>query len=606
MPNTTQLPNSRMLATLAAAALLGAAGAGAQTLPSLTSTPAALAFTYTLGATQLPVVQSVTVKSSVSATPLDFTVAVSPAAPWLIVTPASGTTSWSLTARVNPTGLGAGSYTSSIVISSAGAANSPISVLATLVVKNPPPTMAVSPASLAFSYATDDLAPPADQTLTISTNGEPLSFTAAATGGTWLRVTPASGISLLGSPIPLTVSADPRGRLPGAYTGRITIASGNALNKSVTVAVTMTVVAGTAVLASIWPLDVAVGSPDTTITLVGSHLFPASVVHVGATAITSTWIGPEALMAVVPATLLSSQGTLAVTVTNAPRPASNALNWSVTTPGPRIWAVANAASFAVGDPTAAVAPGEIVAIFGSGLGPATALISSPSGGAYPTTLETVPETTTVEVEVSAGSWVAAPIILAQAGQVNAVVPFSTTASSGRKIRVTCNGVVSSTYTVDGQDSAPGIFTMDSSGRGQAAVLNYNSSTGTYSLNSSSNPAAKGSIVVIYATGGGVTSVLPSPEGQVVPLSGPPRHWWKPPVSPSGLTPSVRTMRVGRRALSPGWSRSTPRSRARRRRTRPLRYTSRSTAVPARPASPSPSSDCGSASTLVAPGPETLE
>jgi uncharacterized protein (TIGR03437 family) len=46
-------------------------------------------------------------------------------------------------------------------------------------------------------------------------------------------------------------------------------------------------------------------------------------------------------------------------------------------------------------------------------------------------------------------------------------------------------------------SRPGIFSMDSSGRGQGAILNEDGS-----LNSPSNPARRGSIVSIYATGGG--------------------------------------------------------------------------------------------------------
>jgi uncharacterized protein (TIGR03437 family) len=127
----------------------------------------------------------------------------------------------------------------------------------------------------------------------------------------------------------------------------------------------------------------------------------------------------------------------------------------------------------------------------------------------------------VEVEVSSGHWVAAPLILAQASQVDAVVPFNMTPASGMKIRVTYSGVTSTSYTVDGLDTAPGLFAVDSSGRGQAAVLNFDATTGAYSLNSAANPAVKGQTIVIYATGGGKTSTLPSPEGQVIPVSDPP-------------------------------------------------------------------------------------
>jgi uncharacterized protein (TIGR03437 family) len=512
---------ARLPVTLILAASSAALAASAQTLPSLTSTPASLAFAYTIGAATLPAAQTVVLKSSATSTVLNCTITVSPAAPWLIVTPASGSTPLTLGVRANPTGLGAGSYTTSIVVTSTGAGNSPISVAVTLTVRNPAPTMAVSPAGLTFNYATDDAAGPVAQTLSITTDGEPVWFTAAGSGGAWLSVTPSSGISMLGGPVALAVSARPAGLLPATYSGRVTITSGNASNRTIVVPVSLVIAGGTAVLTSVWPPDVAVGSPDTTITLVGRHLFPSTVVHVGAAAVTSTWVGTEVLLATVPSALLSSQGTLALTATNAPRPASNTLNWSVTAPGPRIWAVANAASFVSESPTPVIAPGEMVAVFGSGLGPDDAVLASPSGGAYPTSLGVAPATTQVQVEVSAGTWVSAPLMLAQANQVNAVIPFNMTPASGMNMRVTYNGVTSATYTVDGVSADPGIFTIDSSGKGQAAVLNFNSVTGTYSLNSGTNAAARGSVVAIYATGGGTTTVLPSPEGQVVPVSDPP-------------------------------------------------------------------------------------
>jgi uncharacterized protein (TIGR03437 family) len=46
---------------------------------------------------------------------------------------------------------------------------------------------------------------------------------------------------------------------------------------------------------------------------------------------------------------------------------------------------------------------------------------------------------------------------------------------------------------------PGIFTLDASGSGLGAILNQD---GT--INGPQNPAGPGSIIVIYATGGGLT------------------------------------------------------------------------------------------------------
>jgi uncharacterized protein (TIGR03437 family) len=67
------------------------------------------------------------------------------------------------------------------------------------------------------------------------------------------------------------------------------------------------------------------------------------------------------------------------------------------------------------------------------------------------------------------------------------------------VQVEYNGIKSSAVTVPIPPAAPGIFTADSSGKGQGALLNQD-----YSINSSRNPAGRGSIVILYATGEGQT------------------------------------------------------------------------------------------------------
>jgi trimeric autotransporter adhesin len=47
-------------------------------------------------------------------------------------------------------------------------------------------------------------------------------------------------------------------------------------------------------------------------------------------------------------------------------------------------------------------------------------------------------------------------------------------------------------------ATPAIFTTDASGKGQGAILNQDSS-----INSATNPAVAGSVVVLYGTGGGI-------------------------------------------------------------------------------------------------------
>jgi uncharacterized protein (TIGR03437 family) len=66
-----------------------------------------------------------------------------------------------------------------------------------------------------------------------------------------------------------------------------------------------------------------------------------------------------------------------------------------------------------------------------------------------------------------------------------------------QLQVSYNGTLSDPVTIPVQDTTPAIFTLDSSGLGPGAVLNQD-----FSVNTSAVPAARGSVVAIYCTGGG--------------------------------------------------------------------------------------------------------
>ncbi len=500
--------------SLALAFVLAAAWlprAAAQSTDVITLNPTSLTFSYTIGGA-LPAEQKVQVKRVGAGAAVDFTVTPPAGAPWMIVTPLAGKSGTPIGIRVNPTLLLAGSYSAAVQVTGAGA-GSPCVVDVTLVVKNPPPTATVSPATVTVNFQTDQAAP-APQTLAVSTTGEPISFTAAASGGAWLSVTPANGIAVAGSPVTLSAALDVTGLVPAVYTGKITLNFTNAATRTLSVPVTLAVTAGTAVISSIWPTAAPVGSNDVTLTLRGQHFFKSSVVQAGSVTLTPTWVSTTVLLAVIPKAQLAAQGTLAITVTNAPQPASAPVDFTVNPPGPYIDTVVNAASFAAASPPN-IAPGEIISIFGSGLGPSAVLLAAPSGGVFPTTLGTPATEVEFETDPVAGTWIAAPIIFAQANQVNAVAPFALTAGANKHLRVRYNGINSASFTYTGVTAEPGIFTTDASGRGQAAALNYDSTTGAYSINSASNPAAKGSTVVLYGAGGGATTPAPAQEGQVL-------------------------------------------------------------------------------------------
>jgi len=172
-------------------------------------------------------------------------------------------------------------------------------------------------------------------------------------------------------------------------------------------------------------------------------------------------------------------------------------------------AIVNAASYTGG----AIAPGELVTIFGANYGPASILgaqlgpdnrLSSNLGGTR-VLFDGVP----------------APFLYALAGQVSVIVPFEVTGKQQTVVQYEYNGVKSNSVTVPVAQSAPGIFAADATGRGPGLILNQD-----FSLNTAASPASPGSAVLVLATGGGAISggaltggVAPPVAGsQVLPLT----------------------------------------------------------------------------------------
>ena len=132
-------------------------------------------------------------------------------------------------------------------------------------------------------------------------------------------------------------------------------------------------------------------------------------------------------------------------------------------------AVTNAASNRAGP----VAPGELVVLYGLGLGGVRTVLFNGVAG-----------------------W----LLYATAGQVAAVVPYAVTGGP-QEVVVQSAGAASAPVAVALAATAPGIFTLDASGRGQAAAVNQDGTS-----NGTAAPAAAGSVLSLYATG----------EGQTVP------------------------------------------------------------------------------------------
>lgn len=155
-------------------------------------------------------------------------------------------------------------------------------------------------------------------------------------------------------------------------------------------------------------------------------------------------------------------------------------------PTPQVTGVHNAAS----GPATAIAPGEVLQLTGITIGPRPA-VSSPS------LTTAVAATTTLGGTSVTINGTPAPVLYTSSSIANIIAPFGLTGTSAN-IVVTSGTTIVQTTTVPLAPTSPGVF--------NGAVFNQD---GT--VNSTSNPAAAGSVVVVYATGLGVTDI-PLPDG----------------------------------------------------------------------------------------------
>jgi len=437
--------------------------------------------------------------------------------------------------------------------------------------------------------------PAADPTtaseIDVASNGGTIPFTVTVTaaGGAgaskvpaWVRVGPkgstpsgltTSGVALSGSYVPITVLLDQTSvasLLPGSYGATITIAPTTSGGTSFTVSVNLVVSAGPPSLTSIYPAVVVQNpSVDPMITITGQNFFATSVVTIegqagggcalnGApvgtpTQLTATLLSQQVLEATIPhgSALLQNPSVLCLFVTN-PAPPNNpaqvaggpAVFTVLSSTAMAITAVTNAASYLLrstqvgtnADPVAlgqtAIAPGEIISIFGRNLGPAAAFTvplstaagvqSFPAGVPDPAApLNTYQIAFTywdVTLTPPNNHTVYAPIIMLSNNQINAVVPFELsavagTANSSVSVVVWDGAAFTNTYPVIVVEEDPGVFTLGGLGTGQGAVLNYSSSSGSYTINSTKNAASRGSTIVVYVTGMG-SLVSPLADGVI--------------------------------------------------------------------------------------------
>ncbi len=493
---------------LLAAGILASIWVCALEAQTVTTTPGTLTFTYQSGSSTLPKAQTVAVKPSAGKP--TFTTSTPATDFWLTVNMDSGTLPASISVEVNPTSLAVGTYTSALTITVSGIA-SPAVVTVNLEVTSPPSTLTLSPTNLVFA------APPSPsvaQTVTMSTNDSPISFTATS-GATWLSVSPAVGIVLPGDLQTLTVNVDASNLAPSItpYTANITVvASGASVTaKSQNILVSVLVQSVTPSILSVWPPILPENAGPQTITIRGTSFYSATVVAVQGVPATlvTTVLSPTALLAVVPASLLTEGGVLNIVVEN-PTPGGASAAQPVTVANvPTIYGVFSAASYA----SATISPGELVTMFGANIGPAIPATMSIVSGYVSTTLGN--ETVTI-------GGVAAPILYVSSNQVTVQVPYEVGTGAGQPVVVTNGANLPANATVTIAAVAPGIFTADGSGEGQAAALNTGATSGLVTINSNTNPANIGDTISLYLTGEGNYNLLPlsgsTNTGYIIPAT----------------------------------------------------------------------------------------
>jgi uncharacterized protein (TIGR03437 family) len=144
--------------------------------PTISATPASLAFNYSVGGSVVPA-QTISVGSSNPTSGVSFSASTSGGS-WLSASPGSGTTPGSVSVSVNPSGLTAGTYKGAVNLVASGASNSPQAVNVTLTITASPALTVQKTHSGVFSQGQ---AGSYTITVTNSSTGGPTSGTVSVT-----------------------------------------------------------------------------------------------------------------------------------------------------------------------------------------------------------------------------------------------------------------------------------------------------------------------------------------------------------------------------------------------------------------------------------------
>lgn len=156
-------------------------------------------------------------------------------AAWLILSPASGTNSGTVTASIAANSLAAGTYSTTVTVSAPGATTKTIPVTLTLTAATLSPVIGLNTTSLGFA-GTVGGANPSAQTIGISNAGGSTLAWTAGDNVIWLTLSPLSGTNA-GT---ITATVNLAGLLAGSYAATVTVTATGATPKTIPITLTVT------------------------------------------------------------------------------------------------------------------------------------------------------------------------------------------------------------------------------------------------------------------------------------------------------------------------------------------------------------------------------
>jgi len=203
-------------------------------LPTLAVAPGSLAFVGQAGGTS-PASQTVITSSSKAA--INYTVSAVSKGGWLSAAANTGATPGSLKITASPSGMAAGTYTGTVILTSPDAANASQAVDVSFTVTAATlPTLNILPATLSYTAHAGEVTQ-APQVVNINAGSAPIKYTTSTASASWLHATPANG----SAPGFMNISVAPAGLAPGTYTGAVTVSAEGVANSPQAVFVTLTV-----------------------------------------------------------------------------------------------------------------------------------------------------------------------------------------------------------------------------------------------------------------------------------------------------------------------------------------------------------------------------